>query len=145
MCALGHDTVEDCEGVTIEMIEDNFGGKVAATVDLLTTPEGETPEQKHTRFRALAHDPCGGLVKLQDRHHNLSTMLGVFDRTRIRKYVTETHGYFRPLAREGRRRWPAQTAAYLNLGGIIRQLTRMAEAFLAGTAPTGDDAVAGEE
>lgn len=127
--ALLHDVVEDTS-VTLGDIEAAFGEKSAATISLLSARKGETPEQKAERFKALAADPSGGPIKLADRDHNLSTMLGVFNRARVEKYVRETHEYFFPLAREARRRVPEQTAVYLNLKTALNRQIAPLEVLL---------------
>lgn len=128
--ALLHDTVEDCPQVDLRMIEDNFGEASAETVLHLSAPPGETPQEKHARFSALARLPRGGPIKLSDRGHNLFTMLGAFRREQVEKYILETEEYFFPLAREARRALPSQSAVYLNLKTAIQWQLRPLQALL---------------
>lgn len=51
-------------------------------------------------------------VKLVDRIHNLSTMPGVFNFEKMRKYIEEVKAYFLPMAKTARELFPAQSSFY---------------------------------
>ena len=102
--ALLHDTVEDTS-VTLEGLEEEFGGEVARIVDGLTKLdrfEFRTREQEQARnlrkmFLAMAEDPRVILIKLADRLHNMRT-LGPLAPERQHAVAVETLHIFAPLA-----------------------------------------------
>jgi len=72
-----HDVVEDCEGWTLERLEDEFGPRVREIVAHLTEDKSKTwPERKQA---AVEHVPGmsdeARLVKAADKLHNLSSLL----------------------------------------------------------------------
>ena len=81
--ALLHDTVEDCPGVTEEIVRERFGAEVARIVLALTdTMPGDSPEKKSPwRVRKLAYverlaelDARGRLVAVCDKLDNLRSL-----------------------------------------------------------------------
>lgn len=51
-------------------------------------------------------------VKLVDRIHNISTMAGVFEPKKMRKYIGEVITYFLPMAKDARKNFPEQNSFY---------------------------------
>ena len=74
VCAVLHDVLEDCPSVTMQMIVDNFGTKVASIVDELTDHK---PSIKKFGKRVYQLDKWNSIssysfvLKLADRLHNL--------------------------------------------------------------------------
>jgi len=99
-----HDTVEDT-AVTLEDIEDRFGGEVASLVDgvtkigqiRFTSSEHKQAENFRKMILATAKDLRVLLVKLADRLHNMRTLGFLPDRKR-RLIAMETMELYAPLA-----------------------------------------------
>jgi (p)ppGpp synthase/HD superfamily hydrolase len=80
-----HDTVEDCEGVTLEGLRAEFGEEIARIVDVCTDtgkldrPGARGPwRERKQRYLAkiAAADPGAALVAACDKRHNLGTIVG---------------------------------------------------------------------
>ncbi|MEN8188748.1 MAG: HD domain-containing protein [Thermodesulfobacteriota bacterium] len=103
--ALLHDTVEDVEEVTIELVGAKFGSYVAAIVEGCTkvTQSSAQDKQTHSKmvhrkiFSGAASRPEVMLVKLADRLHNLRT-LSAMPRHKRQKIADETLDIYAPLA-----------------------------------------------
>ncbi len=102
--ALLHDTVEDVEEVTIELVGTRFGSYVAAIVEGCTkvthsSGDKQTLSKKIHRkiFSGAASRPEVILVKLADRLHNLRT-LSAMPRHKRQKISDETLDIYAPLA-----------------------------------------------
>ncbi|MCB0329128.1 MAG: bifunctional (p)ppGpp synthetase/guanosine-3',5'-bis(diphosphate) 3'-pyrophosphohydrolase [Bdellovibrionales bacterium] len=103
--ALLHDTIEDCEGVTEEMLREEFGEDIAAIVEgvtKLTRVRFESQEEKQAEgFRkmllAMAKDIRVVLVKLCDRLHNMRT-IRFLPEDKQRRIALETREIYAPLA-----------------------------------------------
>lgn len=102
--AMLHDVLEDCEidpkglhlryGISKEIID---------IVNVLTKiPNGDTG----LYYKRIYEYPEAAMVKISDRCHNVSTMAGVFNEEKIRKYLTETDEYVLPLIKYARRFYP---------------------------------------
>ncbi|MDP3479242.1 MAG: HD domain-containing protein [Desulfoprunum sp.] len=102
--ALLHDTVEDVEEVTAEVVGKKFGGYVQAIVEgctKVTHVSGDNQlDHKRTHrkiFSGAALRPEVMLVKLADRLHNLRTLRALPERKRQR-IAEETLDIYAPLA-----------------------------------------------
>ncbi|MFZ2150916.1 MAG: HD domain-containing protein [Candidatus Absconditicoccaceae bacterium] len=90
--ALLHDTVEDCENVTLQEIAEKFGYYVAALVDELTSNESEIKKIGKTEYlknKMINMSSYGLVIKLSDRLDNvrdLDTTSKIFQK----KYTKET-------------------------------------------------------
>ncbi|OQX18036.1 MAG: GTP pyrophosphokinase [Desulfobulbaceae bacterium A2] len=118
--ALLHDTVEDVEGVTPELVEELFGEDVRKMVEGCTkvTREGSDPQRKRQEahrslFAGAAVKPEVLVIKLADRLHNLRT-LSSMPKPKRQKIADESLDIYAPLA--GR----------LGLFGIKRELYNLA-------------------
>jgi GTP diphosphokinase / guanosine-3',5'-bis(diphosphate) 3'-diphosphatase len=104
IAALLHDTVEDTE-ITLERLEEEFGGEVTRVVDGLTkldklefrTRELAQAENVRKMIVAMAGDIRVLLIKLADRLHNMRT-LGALAPQKQRRIATETLEIYAPLA-----------------------------------------------
>ena len=100
-----HDTVEDCSGVTLEVIRQEFGDEVVQLVDGVTKLDKldftDREEQKAESLRkmilAMSKDIRVVIIKLADRLHNMRT-LRYKDEERQRAIAKETLDIFAPLA-----------------------------------------------
>ena len=77
-----HDTVEDCEGITLDTIRTEFGAEVASLVDGVTklnkldfaNREEAQAESLRKMILAMSRDIRVVLIKLADRLHNMMTL-----------------------------------------------------------------------
>ena len=77
-----HDTVEDCQGITLEVIQNEFGEEVARLVDGVTKldkldfadREEAQAESLRKMILAMSKDIRVVLIKLADRLHNMRTL-----------------------------------------------------------------------
>lgn len=103
--SLLHDTVEDCEGVTLQGLQSEFGEEVARLVDGVTKLEkldfADREERQAESLRkmilAMSKDIRVVLIKLADRLHNMRTMR--FQPTERQVAISrETLDIYAPLA-----------------------------------------------
>jgi len=100
-----HDSVEDVEGVTVEVIEQKFSSEVALLVDGVTkltrldfsTKEDQQAESLRKMFLAMAKDIRVVLIKLADRLHNMRTLKHK-QPDRQKAIARETLDIYAPLA-----------------------------------------------
>ncbi|HHT15724.1 MAG TPA: bifunctional (p)ppGpp synthetase/guanosine-3',5'-bis(diphosphate) 3'-pyrophosphohydrolase [Clostridiales bacterium] len=100
-----HDTAEDCEGVTIEVIEKEFGEEVAVMVDGVTKIgrinvknwEERQAESLRKMILAMGKDIRVILIKLADRLHNMLT-LGYQPEEKQYRTAQETLEIYAPIA-----------------------------------------------
>lgn len=100
-----HDTVEDCDGVTNETIEEEFGKEISTLVDAVTKigkitfkDEREYLASNHRKlFIAMAKDIRVILIKLADRLHNMRT-LQYMSPEKQKKISQETLSVYAPIA-----------------------------------------------
>lgn len=130
-CVFLHDVYEDYpEKVTLDMIERNFGDIVKTGVKVVSKPENFDKSNQCDYFDPIGLDPVGSITKGVDRINNLGSMVGVFSKTKQKKYVNEVEVYFLPMLKEARRLFPAQEPIYENIKFIlISQITLLKEAL----------------
>ncbi len=96
-----HDTVEDC-GVTLDLIRDHVGERVAALVGELTNTSKAAPDLNRAQRKALDRERIKGIspgakfIKLADRADNLRELEHGSDFTRL--YVAESRLLLEVLA-----------------------------------------------
>ena len=101
-----HDTVEDCEGITLDIVRERFGEDVAVIVDGVTKiksvsvidKEGQHAENVRRMMLAISKDIRVIIVKLCDRLHNMRTLSGKKNGDRQRDIALETMYVYAPLA-----------------------------------------------
>ncbi|MDJ0921208.1 MAG: RelA/SpoT family protein [Henriciella sp.] len=107
MAGLLHDTVEDCDDVSLEDIEAQFGKDVAFLVDGVTKlgqleyqSEASKQAENFQKFiLATVSDIRVLLVKLADRMHNMRTLQYKKNEESRRRVARETMDLYAPLAR----------------------------------------------
>ena len=100
-----HDTVEDCEGITLETIRKDFGDEVADLVDGVTklnkldfaNREEAQAESLRKMILAMSRDIRVVLIKLADRLHNMRTLRFQPENRRV-AIARETLDIYAPLA-----------------------------------------------
>lgn len=109
-----HDTVED-KGVTEKQLIQLFGEVVAkATIKMSKVVEGvKIPNDIY--YKNMEDCPITTAAKSIDRVHNLMTMFGGFKLEKQVEYIQETIEKVVPMAKEGKRNFPEQTAIYENI------------------------------
>jgi GTP pyrophosphokinase len=101
--ALLHDTVEDNQSVTIDMITSRFGKEVSSIVDGLTNIRGEKTRQLdkaatyYKLFSALVLDSRVIIIKLADRLDNMRT-LQYLTEAKQKSIAHETLNLYTPIA-----------------------------------------------
>jgi len=125
VCML-HDTVEDVEWVTIDVIREEFGDLIASLVEELTSdPKGlEMFGKEQYLINKMTNMSTWGLcIKLADRIHNLSDVQRKIDGGKpsdhrwVKKYTTQTHNIIKALE-EGR----TLTKTHVKLIEVIKGL-----------------------
>ena len=100
-----HDTVEDCEGITLDTIRQEFGSEVADLVDGVTklnkldfaNREEAQAESLRKMILAMSRDIRVVLIKLADRLHNMRTLRYQPEDRRV-AIARETLDIYAPLA-----------------------------------------------
>jgi len=100
-----HDTVEDCEGITLETIQQEFGPEVARLVDGVTKlnkldfadREEAQAESLRKMILAMSKDIRVVLIKLADRLHNMRTLKYQKENRQV-AIARETLDIYAPLA-----------------------------------------------
>ena len=100
-----HDTVEDCEDVTLEVIEKEFGQEVALLVDGVTklrrldftSRVEQQAESIRKMILAMSKDIRVVLIKLADRTHNMRTLKSQPPESQ-KRIAQETLDIYAPLA-----------------------------------------------
>jgi guanosine-3',5'-bis(diphosphate) 3'-pyrophosphohydrolase len=105
VCALLHDVVEDSEEITVDIIRNKFGDRIASIVDGLTKITNVYSDELNVQaatFRkmlmSIPKDIRVILIKLADRLHNMRTLEGMPENRQIVK-AGETLYVYAPLAR----------------------------------------------
>jgi (p)ppGpp synthase/HD superfamily hydrolase len=109
--AFCHDVREDYD-VSDAEVRHLFGDRVADSVDAMTKEFRGVKRNEDSVFKAIGEDPIASVVKLADRIHNHSSMLGVFTPDKIKSYTDETRAYFFPMLHIARRTFCDQEPVY---------------------------------
>jgi (p)ppGpp synthase/HD superfamily hydrolase len=105
VCML-HDTVEDCQGVTIDVIREEFGDLIASLVEELTSdPIGleKFGKEQYLINKMTSMSTWGLSIKLADRYHNLSDVQSKIESGKpsdlkwVNKYCTQTRNIIEAL------------------------------------------------
>ena len=107
-----HDVVED-KNVPLLEIEQIWGPDLARKVDLLSKEVLGVKKLNYSLDPVFADEDCS-IVKCGDRVNNVSSMVGVFKKARLERYIKETCDEFLPRIKHARRRFPDQEGIYEN-------------------------------
>ena len=130
-----HDVVED-KGVPLQEIEDRWDAQIARKLDLLSK---EVLGVKKTDYSLdpVFEDEDTAVVKGGDRVNNISSMVGVFKRARLERYVKETIDEFFPRLKNARRKFPDQEAVFENIKLELSNQLSLISHILDGYVPEG--------
>lgn len=93
-----HDTIEDCPGITKELIEERFGEQVALLVDAVTDGQGTNrAERKKVSYAKMLALPEAILVKMCDRIANVQACLLMGNDSLFGMYHKEHAGFCEAL------------------------------------------------
>ena len=111
-----HDYVEDVEGVSIQVVADEYGQEVAQVVDMVTKKNGIDYKDAdginiNNYLSTILLSPRACLVKTADRKHNFSTLDSTSAKHEARQ-VAETEKHFIPFFKEARKRYPEYSAYF---------------------------------
>lgn len=115
VAAFMHDAPEDKSEVTHKMMREQYTPLSAEAIFNLD----KNGKSEAEYFFALSKDPVGSVVKLADRIHNMSTMVGVFTREKQLKYMSEVEYNFMPMLKRARRTFPQQEPIYENAKHVL--------------------------
>lgn len=124
-----HDTVEDIEEVTIEVINEMFGQIVAEKVNKVSKVRAGVKIPNDIYYPAMAEDPVVSVVKALDRDHNISTMLNGMTIEKQKAYIKETRDYVIVMLKRAKRAFPEQEAFYENLKYSLFKQVQLYEAI----------------
>jgi (p)ppGpp synthase/HD superfamily hydrolase len=117
-----HDVVED-KNVPLQEIAEIWGAEIARKLDLLSKEVMSVKKTDYSLDPVFEDEDCA-VVKGGDRVNNVSSMIGVFKRPRLEKYMKETAEEFFPRLKRARRLFPDQEAVFENIKlELVNQLT----------------------
>ena len=122
--AFFHDTPED-KGISFMEIETHTNSEVVEIVHLMTKKfrgEHVTPA---LYFAQLSGHGLAALLKGVDRLHNISSMAGVFSRSKQIAYLDETEQWHLPMLHKARKQFPELEAAFENVKMSLRLMIAM--------------------
>ena len=123
-----HDTVED-KNVSLARISEIWGASTAEKLDLLSKQVHGVKKLDYS-LDPVFKDEDASIVKAADRVNNVSSMVGVFKKPRLERYVTETRNDFFPLMKKSRRLFPYQESVYENMKLELTNQLALIEAIL---------------
>lgn len=124
-----HDTPEDYD-MELSHVEDRYGKRTRSGTWSMTKifkGKKKTPEEY---YGELAEDEVGSICKGLDRHHNLLTMIGVFDTEKQHRYIKETRDYIIPMLEKARVKFPKQEPVYNDVIKLLKVQIDLTELIL---------------
>lgn len=134
-----HDMLEDANQKTKRFVSPEdmrqvLGHLAPAVLPKLIKMSKEVLGQKNTSYNLteIFSDPDTSVAKFADRLNNVSTMLGVFKRARLVRYVGETKNEFLPGLDHALSLFPDQEGVYENFRLGLNDRITLIEQFLNG-------------
>lgn len=134
-----HDALEDANQqtkkfITPEQIRASFG---EVFLTKLMKMSKEVLGQKNPDFSldVVFADEDTSVAKGGDRVDNVTSMIGVFKKSRLERYVKETSEEFLPRLKSARRRFPSQEAIYANIKMELTSTLTLISRILDGYEP----------
>ena len=135
----GHDMLEDPNQTTKKFVSPDelravLGDLGSTVVPKLIMMSKEILGQKNPEYNLaqIFSDPDTSVAKFADRLNNISTMLGIFKRARLLRYVSETHDEFIPGLDISLSLFPDQEGVYENFRLGLTDRLKLIEQFLNG-------------
>lgn len=100
--------------ITPEEIRDEFGEAFLTKLKKMSKEILGLPNLEFS-LDAVFDDEDASVAKGGDRVDNVTSMIGVFKRSRLQRYLKETAEEFLPRLKRARRKFPAQEAIYENI------------------------------
>lgn len=128
MLIFGHDMLEDANQNTKAFINpydvgDRWGDEFETKLRKMSKSILGLSNPAYSLDTIFDDEDCGP-AKAGDRVNNVSTMVGVFKKPRLERYMRETADEFLPRLKTARRKFPHQEAVYENLKSeLVNQLT----------------------
>jgi (p)ppGpp synthase/HD superfamily hydrolase len=134
-----HDALEDANQqtkkfITPEQIRVAFG---EVFLTKLMKMSKEVLGQKNPDFSldVVFADEDTSVAKGGDRVDNVTSMIGIFKKSRLERYVKETSEEFLPRLKSARRRFPSQEAIYANIKMELTSTLTLISRILDGYEP----------
>ena len=124
--ALLHDILEDTE-VTYDELVKEFNDDISNVILALTKSKDMTNEGYYNNIRK---NLLASLIKISDRCNNVSSMAGVFNKSRLQKYIDETNNIVKPLIRHVRDNNPGVSNQVVNMSYHIKSVISAIEVML---------------
>jgi (p)ppGpp synthase/HD superfamily hydrolase len=126
--AILHDVIEDCNTSKSDLIlAYGFNQDVGDTVSLLSKTKETVTSQYYAEISKNAR---AILIKVADRCHNISTMIGAFTVEKMKEYVEETEKYVIPLIKYGVNHYPEYSDELFVMRNHIESVTKCIKAFI---------------
>lgn len=129
-----HDVVEDCGVNSSELPVNEY---IQKSVQLLTFTSDKEKDEKlkeHAKklyYEDISKDRVATLVKLLDRCHNVSTMVGTFTKEKLIDYIEETRKYVLPLLQKAKELYPNDSDVLFTMKYTITSIIDSIEAAIA--------------
>jgi guanosine-3',5'-bis(diphosphate) 3'-pyrophosphohydrolase len=109
-----HDSIEDVDFITVEMIAERFNYEVALIVNGVTKQEGvdyKVPENLEAYLAYILQFMKMCIIKTADRKHNFSTLEHASPEKELRQAL-ETERHYLPFLKQARKLFPEHSAYF---------------------------------
>lgn len=124
---LGHDSVEDYRKQAAAIAMQLSAPDFALIEGMSKIDQNERKMTNAVYYERLKSNPILSVVKMIDRLHNLSTMLGVFAPHKVMDYCDETRKFVLPMAKHARQAFPQYEPVLVMLKQVIELLLASAD------------------
>ncbi len=127
--AIMHDVYEDCDVSVDELsYKYNLDKEVIEDIKALSKYKGMPIDAYYDNVRS--HGIRTILVKLSDRCHNISSMVGAFSPQKMKEYVNETEAYVLPLCKYAKTHFPQYSDQIFVLKYFIESVDKAIKALV---------------
>jgi len=130
VAAVLHDVIEDTDVNKFTLSTAGISDDSIEAILLVSKTGKMNDEQAKTHFDNILFSKEASLVKVSDRVHNVSTMVGAFTDEKVRAYIDETRTYILPLAKKAKDRYPIYSNALVSMQYQIESILEFAEMYL---------------